>query len=174
MHILLGALSAIVTVLYILDRLGVDIGWYNPWSWRRRRAWAKKYDGDPVYSVEDPIHAAAILVTGVARLDGDPSQEQKKAIRNLFGKRFSLNEKEAAGLLASASHLLGAPQIVDMQLSGLAGKLKDSFSPEQARSILEMMDSVAVVGGGPTPVQQEYLARMRGMLAKPEVARTWG
>ncbi len=173
MHILFGLLSAIVTILYILDRVGIDIGWYNPWSWRRRRSWAKKYDGDPIYSVEDPIHAAAILVTGVAKLDGDLSQEQKQAIRDLFAKRFSLNDKEASGLLGSAAHLLGAPQIIEMQLNGLAGKLKDSFSPEQARSLLEMMESIAAVGGGPTPVQQEHLQRMRALLEKPDPVRSW-
>ena len=173
MHILLGLLSAIVTILFLLDRLGIDIGWYNPWSWRRRRAWAKKYDSDPIYSIEDPIHAAAIFVIGVAKLDGDVSQEQKQAIRSLFAKRFSLNDKEATSLFGSAAHLLGAPQVIGMQLNGLAGKLKDSFSPEQAQSILEMLDSIAAVGGGPTPAQQEYLARMRALFAQPEAARSW-
>lgn len=118
MHILLALLSAIVTILYVLDRIGIDIGWYNPWSWRRRRAWAMKHDGDPIYSVEDPIHAAAIFVTGAAKLDGDLSQEQKQAI-------------------------------------------------------LEMMDSIAAVGGGPTQLQQEYLLRMRDLFAKPEAAYSW-
>ena len=173
MHILLGLLSAIVTVLYILDRLGVDIGWYNPWSWRRRRSWRSKYSGDPIYSVDDPIHAAAIFVTGMAKLEGDLSLEEKQAIRSLFARRFSMNEKDATGLLGSAAHLLGPPQVIDTQLDGLATKLRDSFSSEQVRSILEMMESIAAVGGGPSPAQQEYLARIQTLLAPPEPAGSW-
>ena len=38
MHIILGALGSIVTILYMLDRLGIDIGGLNPFYWYRRRA----------------------------------------------------------------------------------------------------------------------------------------
>ena len=59
MHIL-GLLTLIVSILYLLDRTGIDIGWLNPFHWHRRRAWSKQYHGDPIYSVEDPLHIAAL------------------------------------------------------------------------------------------------------------------
>ena len=37
MHIIIGFLTALATLLYALDRLGVDLGWFNPWAWKRRR-----------------------------------------------------------------------------------------------------------------------------------------
>ncbi|MDH3532963.1 MAG: TerB family tellurite resistance protein, partial [Gammaproteobacteria bacterium] len=80
MHIVIGILTSILTILYILERLGIDIGWLNPWSWHRRRAWAKRYHGDPIYSIEDPIDVAAVLIVGTAKLEGDLSAEQKAAI----------------------------------------------------------------------------------------------
>ena len=43
MHVLLGVLTAIVSILYALDRLGIDLGGMNPFHWYRRRAFAKKY-----------------------------------------------------------------------------------------------------------------------------------
>ena len=70
MHIVLGALTTIVTILWLLHRLaemGIDLGGLNPWYWRRRRAWRKKYEGDPIYAVEDPIDVAAIFVIGADR-----------------------------------------------------------------------------------------------------------
>ena len=42
MHVILGILTALITVLYLLDRMGIDLGGMNPFYWRRRRAWAKK------------------------------------------------------------------------------------------------------------------------------------
>jgi hypothetical protein len=78
MHIVLGLLGSIVTILYLLDRLGIDLGGLNPFYWQRRRAWAKKYEGDPIHSVEDPMHVAAILIVGAAKLNGDLSAEQKR------------------------------------------------------------------------------------------------
>lgn len=173
MHIILGLLSAIVTILYIMDRVGIDVGGFNPWSWRRRRAWTRRYEGDPIYSVDDPMQAAAIFVAGTAKLDGALSAEEKQAILGLFEEKFSLTSKAASELLGSAMHLLGAPQVIDAQLGGLAGKARDIFTPEQAESVLEMMASVASLAGGPTPQQQEYIARVRGNLSTPPSAATW-
>ena len=96
MHIVLGLLGSIISILYLLDRLGVDIGWLNPRYWRHRRDWAKKYDGDPIYSIEDPIQVAAVLIVGVAKLEGDLSAEQKKAILGQFEEKFSLDSRAAS------------------------------------------------------------------------------
>lgn len=139
MHIILGLLGAIVSLLYILDRLGIDIGWLNPFSWARRRAWARKYEGDPIYAVEDPVQVAAILVVGVARLGGDVDAGRKQAIVEVFAATFSLGESDANGLYISVQHLLGAPQIVENQLNGVVDKHCGIFDAEQSASLLEMI-----------------------------------
>ena len=56
MHIILGFLGAVVTILVLFKRLsdaGIDIGWLNPFAWRRRRAWRNKYQGNPIFSLSD-------------------------------------------------------------------------------------------------------------------------
>lgn len=173
MHIVIGILSAILTILYILDRVGIDVGALNPWSWRRRRAWAKRYHGDPIYSVDDPIQAAAIFITGTARLGGGVSAEEKRVILGLFEEKFSLNARDASELFGSAMHLLGAPQVIDTQLDGLAGRTRDLFTPEQAESILEMLRDIAALDGGSTAKQNEYITRLRAALVKPEPVGSW-
>lgn len=173
MHIVVGILSAILTLLYILDRVGIDVGGLNPWSWRRRRAWARRYHGDPIYSVDDPIQAAAIFITGTARLSGGVSAEEKRVILGLFEEKFSLSARDASELFGSAMHLLGAPQVIETQLDGLAGRTRDLFSAEQSESILEMMADIAALDGGSTAKQTEYLARMRAALAKAEPVGSW-
>ena len=165
MHVLLGLLGSLITILYFLDRLGFDLAGMNPFYWRRRRAWAKKYEGDPIYSVEDPIEVAAILIIGVARLEGDLSAEQKRIAQEQFASVFSMDARAAAQLLGSASHLLGAPQVIDAQLDGLIEKNKDLLSTDQSQSMIEMMLAVAAACDGPTARQREYLDKVTSKFA---------
>ena len=168
MHVVLALLTSIITILYLLDRMGVDLGGLNPFYWRRRRAWAAKYQGDPIYSVEDPMHIAALLVVGAAKLDGDISAEQKRVILDQFESSFSLNASAASELLGSAAHLLGPPQVIDSQLDGVAQKNKDQFSKEQAESMIQMMEAVASAEGDVTAKQGDYIAGLRAIFMSAE------
>jgi uncharacterized tellurite resistance protein B-like protein len=146
----------------------------NPFHWRRRRAWAKRYQGDPIYSVEDPVHVAALLILGAAKLDGDISAEQKKAALNQFKSNFSLDTGAASDLLGSATHLLGAPQVIDAQLKGLADMNQDRFSRDQAESMMQMMVEVASADGDLTATQSEYIEGIRTHFVPPESGQgTW-
>ena len=174
MHLVIGFLTALVTIFYLLDRLGIDIGGFNPFHWRRRRAWSKRYNADPIYSVEDPMHVAAILILGAAKLDGDLSAEQKRVALAQFESQFSLDSKAASELLGSAAHLLGAPQVIDSQLNGVADKNKGRFTREQAESMLQMMVHVASADGEMLPEQRQFVARIREQFVPPpQGAGTW-
>ena len=168
MHIVLGVLTSLITILYLLDRMGVDLGGLNPFYWRRRRAWAKKYEGDPIYAVEDPIEVAALLVLGAARVEGDLSAEQKHAAQEQFESEFSMDARDASQLLSSAAHLLGAPQVIDTQLEGVAEKNKGRFSREQSESMLRMMVRVASTDGELTQRQREYIDFIKARFAVQE------
>ncbi len=175
MHIVLGLLTSVVTILYLLDRAGIDIGWLNPFHWRRRRAWAKQYHGDPIYSVEDPLHIAALLIIGVAKLEGDLTAEQKISLLEQFATKFSLSAKEGSELLGSAAHLLAAPQLIADQLKTLAERNTRRFSAEQSESMLKMMSEVAQVGGSVSAEQSDYLSNMQKLFAmQPKSDGTWG
>jgi len=166
MHILIGFLGSVVTVLYLLDRLGIDLGGMNPFHWYRRRAFVKKYGSDPIYSIEDPVHIAALLVIGSAKLDGDLTAEQKKAAQDQFKSEFSMDEREASQLFGSAAHLLAAPQLIDTQLEKLADRNKDDFSSEQASSLMRMMVKVASADGSLSARQQEFIDGVRSAYIK--------
>lgn len=161
MHIVLGVLTSLVSILYLLDRMGIDLGGLNPFYWRRRRAWARQYHGDPIYSIEDPVHVAAILIVGAAKLDGDLTAESKKAALHQFKSKFSLETAGASELLGSAAHLLGSPQIIDTQLKGVIDCNQDRFSREQAESMIEMMVEVAAADGELSPKQSEFIESLR-------------
>ena len=79
MHIILGILGSLITVLILLNRLadaGIDLGGLNPYLWQRRRKWRNKYEGNPVFKIESPMDAAAILMVATAKADGDISLDE--------------------------------------------------------------------------------------------------
>ena len=173
MHIL-AILGSILTILYLLDRLGVDIGWLNPFHWRHRRNWANKYESDPIYSVEDPVHVAALLIVGAAKLDGDASAESKRMAVEQFQSAFSMDEQAATDLWTAAAHLLGGPQVIDTQLEGVMSRNHTRFSPEQIESMLPMLVKVASADGELSEKQQQYIDGLRGRFSVPtDTGGTW-
>ena len=174
MHIVLGVLTALVSILFLLNRLGVNLGGLNPFDWRRRRAFAKRYGADPIYSVEDPVHVAALLIIGAAKLDGDLTAEQKKVAQEQFESNFSLDSRAASQLFGSAAHLLAAPQLIDTQLVSLADKNKGHLSQDQSESMIQMMIEVASADGDLTAKQSEFIDSIRSQFVRSETSEgTW-
>lgn len=174
MHIIIGFLGSLVTIFYLLDRLGVDIGGLNPFYWYRRHTFAKKFGADPIYSIDDPLHIASLLVIGVAKLEGDLTAEQKQVAQEQFETSFSMDAKAASELFGSAAHLLAAPQLIDSQLQKLVSQNEGRFSGEQAESILKMMTQVAAATGQTSDAQRSFIESVRSQLSvDKEPEGTW-
>ena len=174
MHYIIGLLGGLVTIFYLLDRLGIDVGGLNPFYWYRRRAFARKYGADPIYSIEDPIHVAALLIIGSAKLDGELTAGQKKVAQEQFEGEFSLDAREASQLFGSAAHLLAAPQLIGTQLEKLADKNRSRFSAEQAQSMVRMMVKVASADGDLSANQQQYIDGIRARFVHEDTRQgTW-
>ena len=170
MHIVLALLGAIVTLLYLFSRLadlGIDLGGLNPFYWRRRRAWRKKYEGDPIHAIDDPLEIAALFVVGIAKLEGDVSANQKQAALAEFENRFSLSAREANQLYGSSAHLLGHPTVVLTQLNGVLERKQEVFTPDQAQSLLDMMSAIANTDGPASAQQTDLLNSVTKKLVKP-------
>lgn len=177
MHILLGLLGAIVTILVLLHRLadiGIDLGGLNPFMWRRRRAWRQKYEANPIFSLRDPIDIAALLVVGVAKIDGDMSAQEKRALLGEFETTFELTESKASALLGGSAHLIGDGQVLQTQIDDVLAGRRELFSEQQVESVLEMMERVAHIDGAPTARQLALIDSVRRLLAQPPASRgTW-
>jgi uncharacterized tellurite resistance protein B-like protein len=163
MHFILGILGTAVTLVILYKSLqdaGFDIGWLNPFSWARRRAFRKQYLMHPAYTLESSMDVAALFMVAVAKVDGDMSKEQKNTILNLFATKFSLAEKQASSLLNSSVHIYGTGQDVFDNPSKVLARTIDSFTPEQVNSVIEMLQEVARVEQTPTIQQQKLIARI--------------
>jgi hypothetical protein len=160
MHIILGALATIVTVLILVNRLsdsGLDIGWLNPFAWKRRREWDKKYHANPLYALTSPMEVTALFMVGLAKSEGEISAEQKNEIKNKFQLVFKLTEQQAVELFSASAFLLkedpraigNVPKIVEASLS--------NFSTEQATSAQEIMTHIANLGSPADEFQRGVL-----------------
>ena len=178
MHIAIAFISSVVALLwalYRLEEMGISLGGLNPFHWRRRRAWRKKYEADPIYALEDPMEVAAAVVVAIARLDGVISASQKAAALSEFSKAFSLDSKAALQLFGSVSHVLGQPQVIDKQIAGLLERHRNLFTAEQIESLLAMMSAVASADGALSAEQTQFLGEFRNRVSAPGKAAegTW-
>lgn len=70
MQFVLALLAAIVTILILLNRLadaGIGLGGLNSFLWRRRRKWRQRYEGNPVYALDDPKEVTALFPLAMAK-----------------------------------------------------------------------------------------------------------
>jgi len=171
MHVIIGFLGSLVTVLWLLYRLadmGVDLAGLNPFLWSRRRKWRKFHDANPVYKITSPLDLAALLITATAKADGDMSSEEKQHVLSIFKNEFHLHQRDAAALLISSSHLLGRGDEVRANLKGVVEPSLDSFTPEQARSTTQLMQRIANLGSGASELQRQLIDNTSKLLARVE------
>ena len=175
MHILIGALGSIVTILWLLHRLaemGIDLGGLNPWAWRRRRKWRAAYQANPIYSITSPMELTALLVAATAKADGDMSSEEKGKILEMFEQEFHFSDRDAASLLAASTHLLGNGDAVRDNLADVIRPAKDSFTDAQAASATSMVERIAELGGSANVLQREFADSVRGELMPGAVSES--
>ena len=163
MHIILGILGSIITILVLVNRIsqtGVDLGRFNPFTWFRRSKWQKAYNADPAFSLDRPMEAVAGLLYVMAKCSGEITREQKECILEVFETEFRLGEREAIELLTSSSFLLKDEDVI---LENLKSFLKPSlakFDVEKRASTLDLLQKVADCEGTRTSKQEKFLSKV--------------
>lgn len=177
MHIVLGVLGSVITILVLMNRLaeaGIDLGGLNPFLWHRRRQWQKKLHGNPVYTMESPLDVTALLATAIAKSDGDMSSEEKRLILGLFQNEFSMSKKEAAELLIASAYLLGDGEDVRNGLQKVLGPSLPNFTEEQAHAAIALFEKVCEVDPEESELKRAMVAYISKTLrARFQVAPKW-
>ncbi len=169
MHIILAALGLIVTILILFKRLsdaGIDIGWLNPFAWQRRRAWRKKYDGNPVFLLDKPLEVAALLATSVAKIDGEISREEKEILLSLFQSEFGKTEQEASELLMSSIFIFGNGEDALSKPEKILERSLSEFSEEQAQSVMKLLQAIKDIDRSNVDAKEQYLGRIFNVFDK--------
>jgi len=169
MHIILGVLGSVVTILVLLNRLaeaGIDLAGLNPFLWKRRKKWKQKMQGNPIYHVESPLDLTALLATATAKADGDMSSEEKKMLLSLFQNEFSMNKKDAASLLISSAYLLGNGEELSNNLEKVVRPSLNNFTETQAKSALTLLEKVCSVDSSAIELKREFVANVDNIISK--------
>jgi len=178
MHIVLGTLGVIVTILILLKRLsdaGIDIRWLDPVKWRRRRKWKQAYHADPLFDIDDPMQSTACLMYTMARCSGDISREEKVHILSIFKEDFKLSDREATDLLSTCSFHIRDEDTVKNNLHKFMRPSLDNFAEKQKDAAFALIEKVACCEGRPNQKQQEFLQEIKDAF-KParEKFKKWG
>jgi hypothetical protein len=160
MHIILGLLGTIVTILVLTNRLkglGIDFGWLNPISWAHRRKWRKKYHADPAFSIESPLEAAAGLLYVAAKATGEMTQQERSFLLTSFEKDFNLSSQEAYDLLSSCAFIIKDVEKVMKQLPLFLQPSSALFSQGKKKSTLTLLNKLAEFAVPPCEQQKQFI-----------------
>lgn len=157
MHILIGLIAAITSLLWALNRFGVDIHSLNPFHWHRRNQWRKKLATKPIHTLTKPIEAAAVLIVGIVQTEGLVSREQKAEILNIFRSELKQDAASASDMFGSAAFLM--KNVVDLaaEVPLILAPNKAHFSEEQAKSLIAILTRIAALEGEITQPQQNTI-----------------
>ena len=173
MHVLIAFLTAIATLLFALDRIGIDIGWINPWAWRRRRRWMKQLSVNPAFNLESPMEAMALLLLAVARIDGDLTSDEKQDLRKIFEESFHQNSRDSSALLSSSTYLLGDGVEVFERPQDVLSKSLEKFSAEQRESSISLLTRISEVSGPASESQRDYISLIRSIFSPSKDKGGW-
>lgn len=176
MPVILALLGSIITLLILINRLkenGIDIGWLNPFSWFRRRQWAKQYNAKAIHSISSPMELTALLMVALAKSEGDLSSQQKHKIKQLFQSEFKLDEEQATSLFQSSVFML-KDEIDPLQnLNRLIQPSKNNFSEQQACSALDLLTQISNLEGPENQIQQKTLTKFKAEFLSENKPGEW-
>ena len=169
MHILIGAISALAGLIWAfvaLQRAGLDLNSLNPFLWLRRARWKQKYCEKPIYTLDQPLDVAALLLLGVAKCEGEISAEQKSTITAIYENEFHLDREEASDLLLASAHLLRDEIYLVDNLPRILAKSAPAFTPEQVISLLALLRRVGSIEGALNGEQTKLIEAVQNCFDK--------
>ncbi len=153
----ISALAGLIWALSALQRSGFHFSSLNPFLAWRRWQWRRTYGDKPLYKLDRPIDAAAVLLLGIAKADGEITSEQKKELLAMFQSEFDLSRDAASDLLLASSHLIRDEIYLVDRLDKILERSAGRFERATADSLLGMMRRLATLDGSLNSEQQKLL-----------------
>ncbi|WMS87593.1 TerB family tellurite resistance protein [Pleionea litopenaei] len=176
MHIIIGVITAIAGLLWALNRLnesGFNLNSLNPFLWARRRKWEKAHGTKPIHRLENSLEAAALLVSGMALIDGAVSRETKELVIDLFQKEFGISEQQSLDLYNVSSHLLKDTDNLSAEVKMILAPSINTFSESNQQQLMSMLNEVAKVEGGISNNQKNLLEAIAKQFNRIQSQPTW-
>ncbi len=171
LHILLGILTVLGAAAFwyyrmkyigeaaseVVDAAGKLRGAYN------RRKFRKKVEGSVLTAIDDPVSAAAVMMTSMAMERGGISDKAEQLIRANIAEISGSGDTEEPYVFAKWT----SEQVIDANdVSLKLAKLwTGSLTEDERRQFLGMVEEIATCDGPPEPNQQDALRRLAQRLA---------
>jgi len=163
MHVIIAAITAIaglIWALHALQRAGVDLNSFNPFTWYRRHQWKKKFRPHLALTVRDPMDVAAVILLHTAKLKGELTRETRQMLLDIFQETFRLEENTAEELFSEASFLL-KDGLFENFVSRFVQDLWGTLNTEQAQQIVLLVQKIADYDGEPNSQQRELISLLK-------------
>lgn len=160
MGVILQLLGLIVTFTMAMEglrRLGLDVGWLNPLTFFRRRAWRKKMTTPPLYLLDYPVDVVAVLALAIVQLTGPVTTQQKAGLRGLLSQHLRLSEEDATNLLISSAHLLRNRPLDVRELPALLERSASKFTEYHVQTLHLILESAAQIEAPIANTQTQFM-----------------
>ncbi len=167
MHIIIGIISAIAGLIWALHSLqnaGVDLNALNPFTWARRRKWAKQLGVKPMHALKNSMEAAALLVVSIAKSEGEITRDTKMNILEIFEEQFGIKRNASIELFSSSAYMLQDTVNMEQEVRHVLAPSKDSYKPNHIQTLLDMMHKVASLEGEASQTQQAIIDAVKNEL----------
>jgi len=173
MSIILEILGLIITftmAMEALRRFGIDVGWLNPLTFFRRRAWRQKVTTPPLYTLEHPVDVVAVLALAMVQATGAVTAEQKEGVLALLRQHLSLAEADASNLWIASSHMLRNRALAPGEVPAVLERSADKFTSYHVQTLRSVMLGAAQIAPPVSADQQRLLDAVDAYFAKKQAA----
>jgi hypothetical protein len=160
MHIIIGIITAAAGLIWAinsLQRSGLDLNSFNPFTWARRRKWEQLRGAKPLHNINKPIEAATVIIVGALKEIGEITTEQKNRVIEIFQSQLHLSEASSKEAFSSAIFMI--KDLIDFphSIKSILAPTIDSFTSEQSQSLIKIVEEVIQLDGEPTEGQSAIL-----------------
>lgn len=167
---ILGLIITFTMAMEALRRFGIDVGWLNPLSFFRRRAWAKKVKTPPLYALEHPVDVVAVMALAMVQATGAVTVEQKEGVLALLRQHLSLGDADANNLWVASSHMLRNRPLAPSEVPAVLERSGDKFADYHVQTLRAVMQGAAQITPPASAAQQQLLDAVDAHFAKKQAA----
>lgn len=154
----ISALAGLIWALTALRNTGFHFSSLNPFLAVRRWRWSRDFGAKPIFKLDRPMDAAAVLLVAIAKADGIMSAEQKQELLGMFQHSFELTANEASEMLTSTIYLLRDELSIAENVDKILERSASRFEPPQVAELLRMMRKLAAMDGSVNTEQGRILS----------------
>lgn len=167
---ILGLIITFTMAMEALRRFGFDVGWLNPITFFRRRAWRKKLNTPPLYALEHPVDVVAVLALATVQTTGAISTQQKAGVQALLREQLNMTEADAVNVWLSSSHMLRNRPLDVSEIPAVLAPSATRFTDYHVNTLKTLMHKAALIEPPVNAAQQQLIDAVDTFFAQKKAA----